>query len=68
MEKLFSVSEVARDLGRSVDWLREAERKSKIPKAKRDLNNWRVYTEDDIEKLRQLLVPRPVAAVQSDKT
>jgi len=43
MEKLFSVSEVARNLGRSVDWLREAERKSKIPKAKRDLNNRRVY-------------------------
>lgn len=31
MTKLMSVSEVARKLGRSVDWLREAEKRGKIP-------------------------------------
>ena len=68
MEKLFSVSEVARILGRSVDWLREAERKGKIPKAKRDLNGWRVYTEQDVVSLQHLLVPELVTAAQPSKT
>ena len=57
MVKLLTVSEVARELGRSVDWLREAEVRGKIPKARRDLNGWRVYTQEDVERLRKLLVP-----------
>lgn len=58
MDRTLRVSEVARELGRSERWLREAERKGKIPKARRDLNRWRVYTEEDIERLKALLVPR----------
>lgn len=58
MTKLMSVSQVARELGRSVDWLREVEKKGKIPRAKRDpTSGWRVYTEEDIAKLKELLVP-----------
>jgi|GEM_PF-1541319 len=57
MKNTFRVSEVARELQRSERWLREAEKKGKIPKAKRDLNGWRVYTIDDIEVLRKLLLP-----------
>jgi hypothetical protein len=30
MEKLFTVSEVAKELGRSTDWLRDAERRRKL--------------------------------------
>ena len=55
------VSEAARQLGRSERWLREAEAKGKIPKARRDINGWRVYTAKDIKKLRSLLVPKPKA-------
>lgn len=55
--EVFTVSEAARELGRSERWLREAERKGKIPKARRDLNSWRVYTQEDIELLKELLVP-----------
>jgi len=44
-------------LGRSEKWLRNAERKGKIPRARRDLNGWRVYTQEDIEKLKELLIP-----------
>ena len=51
------VSEVARKLGRSERWLRDAEKKGKIPKARRDLNGWRVYTFEDIEQIRTLLIP-----------
>lgn len=58
MFKGLTVSEAARQIGRSERWLREAERKGRIPEARRDLNGWRVYTEDDIERLRALLVPR----------
>lgn len=58
MEKTLTVSEVARKLKRSERWLREAEKKGKIPKAKRDLNGWRVYTLEDIAKLKELLLGR----------
>jgi len=57
MGKILTVSEAARELGRSEKWLRNAERKGKIPRARRDLNGWRVYTQDDIEKLKELLIP-----------
>lgn len=57
MRRLFTVSEVARELGRSERWLRDAEVKGKIPRARRDLNGWRVYTEEDVEHLKELLVP-----------
>ena len=56
MERVFTVSETARELGRSERWLRQAEAKGKIPKAKRDLNGWRVYTLEDIAKLKKLLI------------
>jgi DNA-binding transcriptional MerR regulator len=55
MERILNVSEAARELGRSERWLRDAESKGKIPKAKRDLNGWRVYTEEDISKLKELI-------------
>jgi len=57
MRRLFTVSEVARELGRSERWLREAETRGKIPVARRDLNGWRVYTKEDIDRLKDLLVP-----------
>ena len=58
MGKVFRVAEVARELGCSEAFLREAEKKGKLPKARRDLNSWRVYTEEDLKRLRELLVPR----------
>ena len=57
MTQTSTVSQVARELGRSERWLRNAEAKGKIPKARRDLNGWRVYTSEDIEGIKQLLVP-----------
>jgi DNA-binding transcriptional MerR regulator len=56
MEKIFTVSETAREINRSERWLRLAETTGKIPKARRDLNNWRVYTSEDISKLKKLLL------------
>ncbi|GAG30439.1 unnamed protein product [marine sediment metagenome] len=57
MDRILTVSEAARELGRSEKWLRNSEAKGKIPRARRDLNGWRVYTEEDIAKIKQLLVP-----------
>ncbi len=56
--ELMTVSKAARRLGVSERWLREAEAKGRIPKARRNLNRWRVYTEVDLQRLSQLLIPR----------
>lgn len=57
MDRILTVSEAARELGRSEKWLRNAEAKGKIPRARRDLNCWRVYTEEDVAKIKELLIP-----------
>jgi DNA-binding transcriptional MerR regulator len=54
------VSEVARQLGCSAEWLREAERRGKIPPASRDINGWRVYSHEDIQAIRALLAPHRI--------
>ncbi|MFC1980036.1 hypothetical protein ACFLVS_04185 [Chloroflexota bacterium] len=56
MDTILTVSQAARELGRSERWLRDAEHRGKIPKAKRDLNGWCVYTTDEMVKLKELLV------------
>ena len=56
MYAILKVSEAARRLERSQRWLRDVERKGKIPKARRDLNGWRVYTSEDIVRLQELIV------------
>jgi DNA-binding transcriptional MerR regulator len=56
MQAIMNVSQAARELERSERWLRDAERKGRIPKARRDLNGWRVYTAEDIAKLKELIV------------
>lgn len=58
MDECSTVSQVARRIDRSERWLREAEKTGKIPKARRDINGWRVYTESDVDRLKALLAPR----------
>ena len=55
--KLMRVNEAARELGISEAWLRRAERRGRIPKARRDVNGWRIYTKEDLETLRHVLFP-----------
>jgi DNA-binding transcriptional MerR regulator len=47
----YSVSEAARRLGLSADWLREGERRGLLPLARRHPNGHRFYTTADIELL-----------------
>ncbi len=53
-----TVSEAARELGKSEKWLREAERYGRILMARRDLNGWRAYTQEDLELLKALIMPQ----------
>jgi DNA-binding transcriptional MerR regulator len=50
----YSISEAARILGLSADWLREGERRGRLPRAPRDRNGYRYYTPGDIEFLRYM--------------
>ncbi|MFC1972207.1 MerR family transcriptional regulator [Chloroflexota bacterium] len=56
MQVMMKVSQAARLLERSERWLRDAERKGKIPKARRDFNGWRFYTDEDITNLRKCIL------------
>jgi DNA-binding transcriptional MerR regulator len=57
MDEVLRVAEVSRRIGVSERWLRQAENNGKIPKAKRDINGWRVYTQEDVQAIKKLLVP-----------
>lgn len=50
--RYLSISEAARELGLSAEWLRQGEKRGTLPPAKRDRNGYRVYTAADIERLR----------------
>jgi DNA-binding transcriptional MerR regulator len=56
-QRIFSISEAARELGLSAEWLRTGEKRGALPQAKRDRNGYRYYTPEDIEHLhnRRLL-------------
>ena len=66
--RLLKVHEVARELGCSETWLRRAEQRGHIPKARRDLNGWRVYTVADVAVLRELLSPTGAGCLKSPNT
>jgi DNA-binding transcriptional MerR regulator len=50
----YSVSEAARRLGLSADWLREGERRGVLPPARRTPNGHRFYTTADLELLERM--------------
>ena len=47
----YRISEAARELGISVEWLRKGEERGFFPRAPRDRNGHRYYTREDIERL-----------------
>ena len=50
--RIYGISEAARELGISAEWLRQGEKRGALPPAKRDRNNHRYYTAGDLERLR----------------
>jgi len=47
-----SISEAARELSISADWLRQGEKRGVLPLARRNNNGHRYYTLEDLERLR----------------
>ena len=54
----YRISEAARELGISVEWLRKGETRGFFPEALRDRNGHRYYTEEDMERIRNRPKPR----------
>ena len=50
---VYSISQAARELGLSAEWLRQGEKRGSLPLARRDRNGYRYYTAGDIERLRR---------------
>ena len=48
----YRISEAARELGISIEWLRKGEARGFFPSALRDGNGPRYYTEEDMERMR----------------
>jgi MerR-like DNA binding protein len=48
----YRISEAARELGISAEWLRVGEKRGYFPPALRDRNGHRYYTEEDMERMR----------------
>jgi len=48
----YRISEAARELGISIEWLRKGEARGFFPPALRDRNGQRYYTEEDMERMR----------------
>jgi DNA-binding transcriptional MerR regulator len=55
----YRISEAARELGISAEWLRVGERRGYFPPALRDRNGHRYYTEEDLERMRKGRSQRP---------
>jgi DNA-binding transcriptional MerR regulator len=51
-ERVYGISEAARMLSLSAEWLRQGERRGSLPPARRDRNGHRYYTHEDLEQLR----------------
>ena len=51
-QHVYSISEAAREVSLSAEWLREGEKLGALPLARRDRNGYRYYTQADIERLQ----------------
>ena len=51
-QPIYRISEAARKLSLSAEWLREGEKRGVLPLARRDRNGHRYYTHADIEHLQ----------------
>lgn len=52
--RTFTIGKAARELGVTASWLRFGERLGSLPLARRNDSGWRIYTPEDIERLRRL--------------
>lgn len=63
-DKFFTIAEVAKRVGVHVDTLRRWVKTGKIAEPSRDRNDWRVFTEDEVQDvIRFANVTKPSARV-----
>ena len=53
--RIYKIGELARELDRSTLTIKKWEESGLIPKAKRDSRGWRYYTEDDINRIKEII-------------
>ncbi len=53
-EKTIKIHRVARELGLSIQTIKNYEKAGILPKARRDEKGWRYYTEEDLIKIKAL--------------
>lgn len=58
----YKISEAARELGISAEWLRAGEKRGFFPPARRDRNGHRYYTQEDMARLRNRRRPHASGA------
>lgn len=70
-EPIFNRSEIAQILNVSTLTISNREKNNKYPKPKRDLNNYRVYSLNDVFNLQLLtynhIDPKPIISIMYDK-
>ena len=54
VQQTLTISQAADELNISASWLRFGERPGALPLARRNQRGWRLYTPEDIERLRRL--------------
>lgn len=58
--------DVGREFDRSADWVKWLERQGIIPVAARDFSGRRVYTADDVTRIREILGQRRAVMLGGD--
>jgi len=54
-ERTYAISELAKELDRSILTIKRWEASGLIPKARRDSRGWRYYTENDIKEIIRIV-------------
>ena len=63
-DRLFTIAEVAKRVGVHADTLRRWVKTGKIPEPSRDRNDWRVFTEEEVQYVERFAsATKPSAAV-----
>ncbi len=55
LERRFSITEVAEQLGITAKTISRWEKVGRVRRAKRDWRGWRIYTQEDLAELQNLI-------------
>jgi len=55
---MLTIGELARRFGVSADTLKRWEERGEIPRSRRTIGGWRIYSNDEVNKLEHMLKPQ----------